>query len=213
MARDDAAATDDGRAAEETRFVDGVPDGEVARVVIGDDTFAVGDAVLVKAPGSNERYVGRIVSVAVRDGAANARLCWYYRPQETKGGRKRFHGVKELFASDHYDWVSVNTIDARCYVWSIAEYQALDAVTEYDFYARFMYLSSKGEFRPATVAVFCACMEPYNPDRMMVMCERCEEWFHPDCVGETQASVSRATSWNCPRCRANAAAMPPPPSG
>lgn len=213
MAREDAPKPSERGRGDKKRVVNGVPDGEVARVVIGDDTFSVGDAVLVKAPGSSERYVGRIVSVAVRDGVARARLCWYYRPQETNGGRKRFHGVKELFASDHYDWVSVNTIDARCNVWSIAEYQALEAVTEYDFYARFMYLSSRSEFRPATVAVFCTCLEPYNPDRVMVMCERCEEWFHPECVGETSASLSRSTSWNCPRCRATAAAMPPPPSG
>ena len=41
--------------------------GEVARVVIGGDVFQVNDAVLVKAPGANERYVGRIVSVAVEE--------------------------------------------------------------------------------------------------------------------------------------------------
>ena len=48
--------------------------GEVARVVIGGDVFQVNDAVLVKAPGANERYVGRIVSVAVENGAVKARL-------------------------------------------------------------------------------------------------------------------------------------------
>ena len=175
--------------------------GEVARVVIGGDVFQVNDAVLVKAPGANERYVGRIVSVAVENGAVKARLCWYYRPQETRGGRKRFHGVKELFSSDHYDWVSVNTIDAKCEVWSLREYQELEAVTEFDFYARFLYRSSRGEFRPEKVPVFCKCAEPYNPDRFMVECDQCKDWFHPECVDETKSSASQLDVWRCSDCR------------
>jgi len=178
---------------------------EVARVVIGGDVFQVNDTVLVKAPGSSDHYIGRIVSLAVEDDVAKARLCWYYRPQETRGGRKRFHGVKELFASDHYDWVSVNTIDGKCTVHSMREYQRLEAVSEYDFYARFLYRSSRGEFRPEAVPVFCVCSEPYNPDRLMVECGRCDDWFHPECVGETAAKVTKHKHWTCPECRKSSA--------
>lgn len=32
-------------------------------------------------------------------------------------------------------------------------------------------------------AVFCACGQPYNEDSDMVACERCENWFHPECLG------------------------------
>ncbi|OUS41680.1 hypothetical protein BE221DRAFT_64645 [Ostreococcus tauri] len=184
-----------------------VPDGEIARVVIGDVLFEVNDAVLVKAPGVRERYVGRIVSVTVDKGAVKARICWYYRPQEAAGGRKRFHGVKELFASDHFDWVSVNTLDAKCEVHALKDYVKLDAVTEYDFYSRFMYKSSEGKFKPGKVPVFCACAEPYNPDRFMVHCEKCHDRFHPQCVGETHASVSKVKEWTCSMCRAGKSPM------
>jgi hypothetical protein len=34
------------------------------------------------------------------------RVSWFYRPEEAHGGRKAFHGEKELFTSDHYDWVA-----------------------------------------------------------------------------------------------------------
>jgi len=175
-------------------------DGEKARILIGNDSFQVNDAVLVKAPGTAERYVGKICAFKVTNATTTARLCWYYRPQETRGGRKRFHGMKELFASDHYDWVDVNTIDAKCQVHSLKDYQSLRAVGDTDFYARFLYRSSRGEFKPESVPVFCACSEPYNPDRFMVECERCEDWFHPECVGETQQSVNRVKHYVCPSC-------------
>ena len=173
---------------------------DASRITIGSDAFQVSDAVLVKAPGTAERYVGKICAFKRRGTRVEARLCWYYRPQETRGGRKRFHGVKELFSSDHYDWVDVNTIDAKCNVHPLKDYQELQAVGEGDFYARFLYRSSRGEFRPEAVPVFCACSEPYNPDRFMVECEECEDWFHPECVGHTQASAARVKRFTCPQC-------------
>jgi hypothetical protein len=195
---DDADDADDVVAGEES-------DGKIvvrdaSRITIGSDAFQVSDAVLVKAPGTAERYVGKICAFKRRGTRVEARLCWYYRPQETRGGRKRFHGVKELFSSDHYDWVDVNTIDAKCNVYPLKDYQKLKAVGEGDFYARFLYRSSRGEFRPEAVPVFCACSEPYNPDRFMVECEECEDWFHPECVGHTQASAARVKRFTCPQC-------------
>ena len=32
------------------------------------------------------------------------------------------------------------------------------------------------------VPVYCQCEMPYNPDLFMVMCEGCEEWYHPQCL-------------------------------
>jgi hypothetical protein len=37
-------------------------------------------------------------------------LAWYYRPEEAVGGRKLFHGDKEVFLSDHEDEVHVRTV-------------------------------------------------------------------------------------------------------
>ena len=181
----------------------GALEGEATRVVIGDSVFQVNDAVVVKAPGEpdNGGYVGKIVSLRVRDGQAMARVCWFYRPEETRGGARAFHGSKELFASDHYDWVSVDAIDAKCRVYSLKEYQNLESVNDDDYYARFLYKSKEGSFRPEEVPVFCVCAQPYNPDRLMVECERCEDWFHPECVAETRESVTTELTWMCPVCR------------
>jgi hypothetical protein len=33
--------------------------------------------------------------------------------------------------------------------------------------------------------VYCVCELPYNPDRPMILCEQCGEWFHVECVKES----------------------------
>jgi hypothetical protein len=48
-------------------------------------------------------------------GNVKARVIWYYGPEETIGGRKPFHGRKELFLSDDVDSQSADTILDREY--------------------------------------------------------------------------------------------------
>ena len=102
-------------------------------------------------------------------------MSWYYRPEEARGGRKAFHGAKELFTSDHYDWVAKSSINGHCSVHKLREYQQLTEVTDNDYYTRFSYKASKGEFKPVKVPVYCTCEMPYNPDLFMVECESCED--------------------------------------
>ncbi len=133
------------------------------------------------------------------------RVLWYYRPEEALGGRKSFHGDKELFESDHSDEIHKDTIIGKCFVHSLRKYevrgvtqggcvvlsssaclctkippsaphQALSQITESDFFTRFMYKPAKKEFEPDQVPVFCVCEQPYNPDKYMVMCEQCTDW-------------------------------------
>jgi len=45
------------------------------------------------------------------------------------------------------------------------------------------------------------CELPYNPDAYMVQCEACEDWFHPQCIGYTQAQVEPIKNFACPECQ------------
>ena len=53
-----------------------------------------------------------------------SQVCWFYRPEESIGGRKAFHGERELFVSDHTDWQHVEPILGKCAVHKIQRYQA-----------------------------------------------------------------------------------------
>lgn len=120
----------------------------------------VGDCVLMRSSDSdNAPYVARVEGMESDGrGGVKVRVRWYYRPEEAKGGRRPFHGAKELFLSDHYDTQSAHTIEGKCIVHSFKNYTKLDNVGPEDFYCRFDYRAATGAFSPDRVAVYCALL-------------------------------------------------------
>jgi hypothetical protein len=81
------------------------------------------------------------------------RVRWYYRPEDSIGGRRQFHGTKEVFLSDHWDTQSVDTIEDKCTVHTFRNYTKLESVGNDDYFCRFEYKASTGGFTPDRVAV------------------------------------------------------------
>ncbi|KAH7388075.1 hypothetical protein KP509_16G056300 [Ceratopteris richardii] len=125
---------------------------------------------------------------------------WYYRPEESIGGRRPFHGAKEVFLSDHTDIQSADTIEGKCTVHTFKRYTKLENVEADDFFCRFEYRAASGTFNPDKVAVYCKCEMPYNPDDLMVECEECKDWFHPSCVGLSLEQVRLLDHFFCADC-------------
>ncbi|GAA6025907.1 hypothetical protein JCM11491_003624 [Sporobolomyces phaffii] len=48
--------------------------------------------------------------------------------------------------------------------------------------------------------LYCICRERYEPERMMIACDRCEEWYHIDCVKIPDTSVELVDQFFCPPC-------------
>ncbi|CAG7898969.1 unnamed protein product [Brassica rapa] len=167
-------------------------------------TIQEGDAVLMRSsePGKPS-YVARVEAIEATDARgsnARVRVRWYYRPEESMGGRRQFHGAKEVFLSDHFDLQSADTIEGKCKVHSFSSYTKLSSVGNDDFFCRFEYNSATGAFIPDRVAVFCKCEMPYNPDDLMVQCEECSEWFHPSCIGTTIEAAKKLDHFYCEEC-------------
>ncbi|KAJ3705555.1 hypothetical protein LUZ61_009260 [Rhynchospora tenuis] len=162
------------------------------------------DCVLMRSPDtSRPPYVARIESIeagGARGSNVKVRVRWYYRPEESIGGRRQFHGAKEVFLSDHYDVQSADTIEDKCFVHSFRNYTKLDAVGAEDFFCRFEYKSATGSFVPDRIAVFCKCEMPYNPDDLMIQCEECSDWYHPVCIGMTIKEAKKLEHFFCEAC-------------
>jgi len=162
-----------------------------------------GDCVLMRAQDPEKPpYVARIESIEI-DGKkknVNVNVRWYYRPEESIGGRRQFHGVKELFLSDHYDVQSADTVEGKCIVHSFKNYTKLESVGSEDYFCRFEYKAATGGFTPDRVAVYCKCEMPYNPDDLMVQCESCKDWFHPACLNMTTNQLKTIEHFICPDC-------------
>ncbi|KAI8472588.1 MAG: bah-phd domain-containing protein [Monoraphidium minutum] len=166
--------------------------------------ISVGDSILIN-PDTPEglpyiAFVKDVLDGKGEDGEAALQVVWYYRPEEAVGGRKAFHGAKELFLSDHTDACSVATVIRKCRVLTLKDYQGLAKVGDDDYFSRFSYRPASREFAPDRVPVFCRCELPYNPDRFMAMCDSCEEWFHPECIGASKKDM-QSEDWRCPDCR------------
>ena len=58
-----------------------------------------------------------------------------------------------MFLSDHYDFQSADTIIGKCIVHSFKAYCELEEVAVEDYYSRFEYQASSGEFTTDRVAV------------------------------------------------------------
>lgn len=60
-------------------------------------------------------------------------------------------------------------------------------------------------------ALYCICRQKHNK-RFMICCDRCEEWFHGDCVGITEARgrlmERNSEDYVCPNCTAQKAQSP-----
>lgn len=165
----------------------------------------VGDSVLMRAQHRNQPpYVARVEKIESGPRKnMKVRVRWYYRPEDSKGGRRQFHGAKELFLSDHYDTQSVDTIEDTCVVHSFNNYSKLESVTSKDYFCRFEYMATTGAFNPQRVPVYCTCEMPYNPDDLMVQCEACKQWFHPECIDVTIEEAKAMRDFLCFECTEN----------
>mmetsp|Transcript_1187 Transcript_1187/g.3917 ORF Transcript_1187/g.3917 Transcript_1187/m.3917 type:complete len:173 (-) Transcript_1187:3695-4213(-) len=165
-----------------------------------DCLLLVGDTVTLQPPVKAPPFIARICRKSAKATGPKVLVCWFYRPEEVAGGRKKFHGERELFSSNHYDWVPVSTLSGKCVVHSLKGYTALQVVGDQDYFARTLYNIHTRKLRPRKIVVYCKCQKPYNPDQAMVKCEICTKWFHPNCLGlETLESVSCA-EFVCPSC-------------
>mmetsp|Transcript_38176 Transcript_38176/g.53000 ORF Transcript_38176/g.53000 Transcript_38176/m.53000 type:complete len:313 (+) Transcript_38176:180-1118(+) len=182
-------------------------------VRVGEIEVKPGDNVVIRGGKNAPDFIGKVLKlVAHSQHKAMVHLTWYYRPEDTESGKKTFYGEKEIFNSDHKDEIQLSTINGKCQVHSLKDYQTLEEVRDDDYFFRFRYKASTGKFTPNRVPVYCSCEMPYNPDEFMVQCENCKEWYHPQCLGYADDDVARVEMFFCHQCKPNTEKNAPTPT-
>ncbi|CAL1695921.1 unnamed protein product [Somion occarium] len=51
--------------------------------------------------------------------------------------------------------------------------------------------------------LYCVCKTSYDEDRVMIACDRCDEWYHTQCVQMPDDEVDLVDQFICPVCIAN----------
>ncbi|CAM8910903.1 unnamed protein product [Rhodiola kirilowii] len=166
-------------------------------------TIQVGEIVLVRPDRDGALpFVAKIERIYADPDMTGAEVSirWYYRPEDTFQGRRLFHGLKELFCSDHSEEIFAECIDGKCNVHSFDDYQQLELVRDVDYFTRFNYIYREERLVPDQVEVFCLCGMPVNPDLRMILCEGCLEWFHLLCLNMSLEETRRISHFYCQSC-------------
>lgn len=119
--------------------------------------FEVGDKVLMKSSeNDNAQHVAIVRSLKAHvDGNVMAEVRLYYRPEDTVGGRRPFHGSRELFLTNHFDTQRADTILHKCFVHHFLHYIKLkEVVGPHDYFSRFDYNTDTLWFSPDSVEVY-----------------------------------------------------------
>lgn len=184
----------------------GTEDKPVLAPEIKNEILNVGDAILFR--GDEVPFIGKIARFEppcegyLRVGT-EVYVERYYRPEETCG-RREFHGKKEVFRSSHIQAIQAEAVLQKCGIHTLSEYRALEEKADYDFFFRFSFDPINKKFYPEVVPLYCKCEMPCNPDKYMVMCGDCENWYHPGCVGLTRKRIEqdhREEEYHCPECK------------
>ena len=56
--------------------------------------------------------------------------------------------------------------------------------------------------------LYCVCRRPEIEGVLMIMCEKCDGWFHGPCVGVSRGQARNLSVYFCPQCVAAHGAPP-----
>ena len=59
--------------------------------------------------------------------------------------------------------------------------------------------SSNAERQPSE-PVYCVCRRPHSTNEFMIQCDRCDEWYHGECIGVTEADADEIDEYECFLC-------------
>ncbi|KZT62314.1 hypothetical protein CALCODRAFT_426267, partial [Calocera cornea HHB12733] len=48
--------------------------------------------------------------------------------------------------------------------------------------------------------LYCMCETLYDEERFMIGCDKCDNWYHPACVGLEEEAADLIDKFFCPRC-------------
>ena len=46
----------------------------------------------------------------------------------------------------------------------------------------------------------CLCQKPLNPDHLVIQCENCNRWYHPNCIKLTDEQAEKMENFKCTEC-------------
>ncbi|KAH0566161.1 hypothetical protein GP486_000443 [Trichoglossum hirsutum] len=205
--------------------------------MINDESFRVGQSVFINhsdiTQGTDlseadlhDFWAAEVVEIRANDAQhVYLRVAWYYWPEELPGGRRYYHGMKELVASNHMEIIQATTVAGHA---SIRRWKENNSSEELDgfFWRQRLNIITK---KLTPVEKYCICDRAHNPDKVMIGCANphCRKWLHSECIVKNtireicatniqpQSPIATATPTVSPTRTINSElmALSPPPTG
>ncbi|CAK60470.1 unnamed protein product (macronuclear) [Paramecium tetraurelia] len=110
---------------------------------------------------------------------------WYYAKKDLKliiGQYWDGISQRELFLSDQYDYIQPDIIVGEAQVLELEQFKQKNLSTGFVFFCRSFYKNSQIIPPIQKWEKHCKCRQPMNPDRLSVICDICQLWFHKECI-------------------------------
>ncbi len=65
---------------------------------------------------------------------------------------------------------------------------------------KYLAAAEEDEFGVPKIELYCMCQMPWNPNRFMVACDGCDEWYHDTCLGKMQEDLEKLDKFLCMWC-------------
>lgn len=179
-----------------------------------DFVFSVGDFLLINDI-SDDYSIGKLVKIIPRNGLNDLaywpciRVQWFYRKKDidvktNSLDNKKLNSISEfeVFYSEHCDNIFLESVIRKAFVLSFNDYENLSEIKGDVFFCRYGY-NPKTKFLIPKYEKWekaCECKLPLNPDQLYIRCEKCDGWFHPECVGFDVDDNNSDISFVCKTC-------------
>jgi len=139
---------------------------------------------------------------------------WYYRKNDLpkKYAYLMPHiSANEVFLSPHKDFIMVDCINGPCEILTLEAYDQLTSTSNNVFYTRaaFDTLSKKLDPPAEQWKKHCVCKTPMNPDLLYIQCDKCNGWFHTECIHISYEEAEAADEFVCMICSGDPNAVLP----
>lgn len=179
------------------------------------EIYKVGDCIIIQEKG-NKHSVGKLLEILpfykVRKNLywPKIKIQWYYSKNDInleKNGidKESLNSLSdfEIFKSSHKDIIYIETIVCKCQVLKIEDYTKLMESTDSDYFYR-------AEYNPQTETLnppfkdwerVCVCNKVFNPDDLYLKCDKCNKYFHPECVRIKREDIEHLNDFYCDSCK------------
>ncbi|CAD8119161.1 unnamed protein product [Paramecium sonneborni] len=166
---------------------------EYDEIKIQGSILRINDNVIIKNGDNNvEDYIGTIQKIcSVLEPQSNKLIClckvqWYMKKSEIvihKPRARCWIGTQEIFSTKTNDFILAQTIIQKCTIVDCDEFVNLQNCDSTTYYNRLEWdVENKKFMNMNEIQLYCLCQQPWNPELNYIQCDKCQKWYHFECV-------------------------------